>query len=367
VSRDDLNTTVSGKAVVAKLIEGSGVSFSSTGADIGTGDVTISVNTASIAGFVKTAPVSVNDSKIIPTVNDQVALTLQPKSTSTLTAVPALQINQKDGSQKTVLNSDGTANFAGQVQAGSLYTQGQNLFYAQADITPIMMKNSTFQSQPMVYFFDNITSATLFQIEANGLTYSRNGYYGGINNGAAGGFVNRGTMTLYQNSSMNSGKGLVLVGYGSQNANVIEFQNNNGLTIFNLTYNTVNGVRMSLGKATPTAQLSVQDDIQFDPLGFVLGNGVTYNDFNIQGKTYIRMNSGTGCTLTGLAGGIDGKILIIINATGGNLTVSNQSTGSVAANRVITGSGANLTLAADQNCILLYDGTTQRWRVIGRS
>lgn len=41
VTRDDLNVADSGKAVVRKIIQGSGVSISSTGADSGTGDVTI--------------------------------------------------------------------------------------------------------------------------------------------------------------------------------------------------------------------------------------------------------------------------------------------------------------------------------------
>lgn len=41
VTRDDLNVADSGKAVVRKIIQGSGVTISSTGADSGTGDVTI--------------------------------------------------------------------------------------------------------------------------------------------------------------------------------------------------------------------------------------------------------------------------------------------------------------------------------------
>ena len=41
VNRDDLDTTTVGKAVVRKLIQGTGISLSATGADAGTGDVTI--------------------------------------------------------------------------------------------------------------------------------------------------------------------------------------------------------------------------------------------------------------------------------------------------------------------------------------
>lgn len=43
VQRSDLNVATVGQAVVAKLLQGANVSLSSTGADAGTGDVTISV------------------------------------------------------------------------------------------------------------------------------------------------------------------------------------------------------------------------------------------------------------------------------------------------------------------------------------
>lgn len=48
VKRADLNTTTAGSAVVAKLIQGSGITLASTGADSGTGDVTITVTAGSV-------------------------------------------------------------------------------------------------------------------------------------------------------------------------------------------------------------------------------------------------------------------------------------------------------------------------------
>jgi len=41
IGREDLNTTTGGRAVVRKVIAGSNLTISSTGADSGTGDVTI--------------------------------------------------------------------------------------------------------------------------------------------------------------------------------------------------------------------------------------------------------------------------------------------------------------------------------------
>jgi hypothetical protein len=42
VTREDLNTADTGLAVVAKIVQGSGITIQSTGVDSGTGDVTIS-------------------------------------------------------------------------------------------------------------------------------------------------------------------------------------------------------------------------------------------------------------------------------------------------------------------------------------
>jgi len=48
IVRADLNVSSSGSAVIRKIIQGTGVSISSTGADPGTGDVTVSINTSSV-------------------------------------------------------------------------------------------------------------------------------------------------------------------------------------------------------------------------------------------------------------------------------------------------------------------------------
>jgi hypothetical protein len=42
ITRGDINVTVSGSAVIAKIIPGAGISITQTGVDNGTGDVTIS-------------------------------------------------------------------------------------------------------------------------------------------------------------------------------------------------------------------------------------------------------------------------------------------------------------------------------------
>lgn len=48
VCRIDLNTTTIGQAVITRIIQGQGITISSTGADSGTGDVTININNSSL-------------------------------------------------------------------------------------------------------------------------------------------------------------------------------------------------------------------------------------------------------------------------------------------------------------------------------
>lgn len=61
VGRIDLNTTISGKAVAVKILEdGGAVTLSSTGADAGTGDVTVKHRTTSGYGHIPTSGASGN-------------------------------------------------------------------------------------------------------------------------------------------------------------------------------------------------------------------------------------------------------------------------------------------------------------------
>jgi hypothetical protein len=48
VTRADINTTVAGQALITKLLVGSGLTATRTGVDVGTGDVTVSLNTSGL-------------------------------------------------------------------------------------------------------------------------------------------------------------------------------------------------------------------------------------------------------------------------------------------------------------------------------
>lgn len=61
----------------------------------------------------------------------------------------------------------------------------------------------------------------------------------------------------------------------------------------------------------------------------------------------------------------DGKILIITNSSANPITIFNESTNSNSSNRIITGTGGDITLKAAASIELVYDLFSNRWRIIG--
>ncbi|HUV84172.1 MAG TPA: hypothetical protein VMV86_00600, partial [Methanosarcinales archaeon] len=61
----------------------------------------------------------------------------------------------------------------------------------------------------------------------------------------------------------------------------------------------------------------------------------------------------------------DSKELAIINDTGNVLTVADDDAGSIAANRILTGTASDLLLIDGASIQLIYDETNSRWRILG--
>jgi hypothetical protein len=69
--------------------------------------------------------------------------------------------------------------------------------------------------------------------------------------------------------------------------------------------------------------------------------------------------------IRGILAGVDGQNLTFININAAHtIVLKNEDALDSAANRIITGTGADITLAANENRRLIYDGTSSRWRVL---
>jgi hypothetical protein len=91
------------------------------------------------------------------------------------------------------------------------------------------------------------------------------------------------------------------------------------------------------------------------------------NNYAPSNASVWRLSSDASREISGLASTyvMVGRILTIINVGSNNIVIKNQGAGSNDANKIITGTGADITLAANKSAELIYDFTTERWRVIG--
>lgn len=94
----------------------------------------------------------------------------------------------------------------------------------------------------------------------------------------------------------------------------------------------------------------------------ITANQNDYNPTGVATAAVLQLSSDASRTITGLAGGAEGRVVSVINIGSQPIVLSDESTSSSAANRFAL--GANLTVAAKQAAMLRYDGTAVRWRLI---
>ena len=89
------------------------------------------------------------------------------------------------------------------------------------------------------------------------------------------------------------------------------------------------------------------------------------NNFSVEGASFVRCNNASLLTITGFAAGVAGQRLTIVSVGAGQVDLANQSGSSTDVNRIINGVTGTISLAAGSGrAVLIYDATTQRWRVI---
>lgn len=76
----------------------------------------------------------------------------------------------------------------------------------------------------------------------------------------------------------------------------------------------------------------------------------------------LRMSSDASRTITGISGGKKGRVLSILNVGAQSIVLAHQSASSLAANRIISPTAANITLGANDSAELYYDSTSLLWR-----
>jgi hypothetical protein len=85
-----------------------------------------------------------------------------------------------------------------------------------------------------------------------------------------------------------------------------------------------------------------------------------YSPTGLADSSTLRLSASTPVSITGLAGGASGRILILTNVGSSAITLEDEDAGSTAANRFAL--PVDVKLNAEDSIILQYDGTSSRWR-----
>jgi hypothetical protein len=116
------------------------------------------------------------------------------------------------------------------------------------------------------------------------------------------------------------------------------------------------------GDVTLAGFLSVAND--FVTAGVIDNtNTGTLNNVSTTNAAVIRFTGGALTTVTGFAGGTDGRRLVVINQTSAALQLTAESASSTAANRLRFAGSANISV--DDSFEFIYDGTDNRWQLVG--
>jgi hypothetical protein len=120
---------------------------------------------------------------------------------------------------------------------------------------------------------------------------------------------------------------------------------------------------VGINAATPNTVLDVNGDFALRISSFTAG--ATNNNIVIGSSSFIRI-TGPGATfnINGIAGGVDGKMIILYNATSSDMYLNHQNTGSIAANRIICSDLANALVKRSGCAVLIYSSTDSRWIVV---
>lgn len=79
--------------------------------------------------------------------------------------------------------------------------------------------------------------------------------------------------------------------------------------------------------------------------------------------SFVKLTGASTTEVQGIVGPSTAKLLVLYNASSGDLTIKHQNAGATAINRIITSDATDLVLSESQSVQLIYDTGASRWRV----
>lgn len=196
----------------------------------------------------------------------------------------------------------------------------------------------------------SLSAERRLQVEASVLTLTDGGANGDITVGVATAgityakFQDITARSLVGRAANSSGVGAAIAGGGAGT-----YANDNATSLaFRAITDIIQNLNIS-GDISPAQITADQND---------------YNPTSLSTSTVLRLDLDAARAITGIAGGADGRVLILYNISAFTLTLTDASASSSAANRFDF--GASVALATKQAAAIQYDSTSSRWRLLAR-
>ena len=125
------------------------------------------------------------------------------------------------------------------------------------------------------------------------------------------------------------------------------------------------GQNTGINTATPAATLDINGDVIMRPSNLAVLDGTTLAlNVNTARFSYYRIAGPTAdFTLAGITAGIDGRLITLFNRSGFTMQLNNADAAAAAADMIVTGTNADITIPDRGIVNLQYDGTEQKWIV----
>jgi hypothetical protein len=136
-----------------------------------------------------------------------------------------------------------------------------------------------------------------------------------------------------------------------------------GTFVDTTTDQTITGNKTTSGTQRNTGTSIFRGDVRLEAVTLATITA-DEDDYVLPAGVAFRLSSNASRTVTGIAAGGDGRFVLLINVGANDIVLANQDIGSAAANRIITGTGADVTLAPNDSIFAWYDDTTDRWRLV---
>lgn len=128
---------------------------------------------------------------------------------------------------------------------------------------------------------------------------------------------------------------------------------------------TVSG-NLGIGTDAPNTALDVAGGVAMRMGAYTAGNGAN-NNITIGNSAFVRVAGPTAAfSLSGIAGGYDGRMIVLYNATDYDMTLTHDA-GSTPANRIYCADHTNILLKRKGCATLMYSTADNRWIVVSVS